>query len=592
MPSFGTGLNRSVCNQARAFHMKVFIYRRKSSEQEDRQALSLESQAAELQDLCTALHVEAPDFDFGEAKSAKYPNKRPLFAQMLKEIEKSTEGSKIVVWNADRLSRNSVDTGALIYLLDIEKLTEIVTPSQTFKNTPNDKFLLSLLCSQAKLDNDNKSISVKRGLKTKAEKGHLPSGAKPGYINDKFAEKGNKTIMDDPERFPLIKKAWELMISGLYNPPQVLEKLNNEWGFRTPKHRKIGGNPMSRSAIYKVFSDPFYYGMFEYPEGSGVWYRGKHNPMITKEQFERVQILIGGVNKPKPKTHEFPFTGMMKCGGCGAAVTAEEKWQTKCSSCRHKFSSLNRTECPKCKTKISEMTNPKIGHYIYYHCTKRKDANCSQQWVDATTLEKQINELISTIEIPESFKLWAIKKLNKLNDLEVQSQTSVISSLQNAYKDCLQKLNNLNKLKICPQNSDGTLLTDEEFVSQKLPLMQEKRELEDKMKKEGEQVEKWLELSEKTFNFARYAHTWFKDGDLKTKKAILQGIGSNLILKDKRISLDLLKPFQYIQEKQNAVIMVSERLEPAEESVPITQIMQLYDQNPSLLPRVDSNHEP
>src|SRR3989304_842315 len=104
---------------------------------------------------------------------------------------------------------------------------------------------------------------------------------------------------------------------------------------------------MCRSQIYRVFTDPFYYGYFQYPEGSGIWHKGKHKPMVEKEEFDRVQMILGRKGSPRPRTHEFAYTGAIRCGECQAMVTAEEKWQIICSNCRIKFASLNKEACPK-----------------------------------------------------------------------------------------------------------------------------------------------------------------------------------------------------------------------------------------------------
>jgi len=77
---------------------------------------------------------------------------------------------------------------------------------------------------------------------------------------------------------------WELMLRGIYTPPKILEIANNKWGFRTRQ-----GKVLSRSSIYRIFTNPFYSGWFEYPKGSGNWYKGKHEPMITQEEYDRVQ---------------------------------------------------------------------------------------------------------------------------------------------------------------------------------------------------------------------------------------------------------------------------------------------------------------
>ena len=136
-------------------------YFRKSSETEDRQVLSIPAQIEELDKLRLAENFVFKK-NFSEAHSAKNPG-RPIFNEMLDYID-SGEANAIVSWAPNRLSRNSMDTGRIIHLMDLGKLIEVQTPGQIYKNSPNDKFLLNLFCSQAKLENDNKGEDVKREI--------------------------------------------------------------------------------------------------------------------------------------------------------------------------------------------------------------------------------------------------------------------------------------------------------------------------------------------------------------------------------------------------------------------------------------------
>src|SRR3989344_9288756 len=226
--------------------IEYFIYARKSSESEDRQVLSIDSQKNELQEIIKRNGLKIINIK-EEAHSAKSPG-RPVFNNLLNEIERGT-AQGVVVWNVDRLSRNSVDTGRLVYLFDIGKLQEVVTPSQTFHNTPNDKFLLSLLCSTAKLDNDNKGINVKRGLKAKAERGIFPCQAPTGYVNNKYAERGNKTVEIAPDRFDAVRKMFEIVASQKYTPMQTLKIATDDWGFRQKNGKKL-----ARSTWYHMLT--------------------------------------------------------------------------------------------------------------------------------------------------------------------------------------------------------------------------------------------------------------------------------------------------------------------------------------------------
>jgi len=154
--------------------LKYFLYARKSSEQEDRQVLSIGSQKSELEALAKREKLQIVE-RLEESYSAKAPG-REIFNVMIKRIEKS-EAAGIVAWHPNRLSRNFVDTGYLVYLMNQNRLQDIRTPGQSYKNTPNDKFLLNLLCSQAKLENDNKGVDVKHGLRRKVEMSWHPGVA-------------------------------------------------------------------------------------------------------------------------------------------------------------------------------------------------------------------------------------------------------------------------------------------------------------------------------------------------------------------------------------------------------------------------------
>jgi site-specific DNA recombinase len=554
---------------------KFFIYARKSSDSEDRQVLSIDSQINELQLLAKRLKLNTEVIQ--ESKSAKAPG-RTEFGMMMERIY-AGEASGIICWKLDRLARNSVDGGAIIWAIKQQGI-EIITPSQTYNQAGENSFMMYVEFGMAQKFVDDLSKNVKRGLKAKAEKGWRPSGAPPGFMSDRFADKGNKTIKSHPTDFPLIRKCWDLMLTGTYSPPQILDKLNNEWGYRTPVHRKLGGRPMSRSKIYQVFTDEFYMGKFTY---QGVEYQGKHQAMVTPEEFWRVQSLLGIKGRPRPKSYSFKYTGLLRCGQCQAQITAEHKYQIICSVCKKKFASRSKTACPHCNTLISDMKNPTNLHYVYYHCTKRKDPNCTQGSVTEEKLEAQIDEQLSKIQISDKFKDWAIKYLNELHDTEVSDRTAVLETLQSSYNGVVKRIDNLVSLKISPQNSDGSLLSDEEFKNQKASLMKEKVSLEERLKDTGDRVKKWTELAEKTFNFAVHARYWFANGDEETKRQIFASLSSNMTLQDKIVLIDLQKPFEQIETIKQEEDTILEKFEPKEKIDLTGQIEALYAQNTSML---------
>jgi site-specific DNA recombinase len=365
---------------------------------------------------------------------------------------------------------------------------------------------------------------------------------------------------------------WDMMLSGLYSPPKIRDIANNEWGFRTRPTRKMGGKPFCMSAIYQLFTKPFYYGWFEYPSKSGQWYQGRHDPLVTEAEFNRVQAMLGRTGNPRPKKNsDFAFTGLIRCGECDSMVTAEDKYQIICSECRHKFASRNRNACPRCEIPIEKMTGATFLYYTYYHCTKQKNRRCTQKSVSAPEMERQIDGYLARVQISERFKEWAIKYLHELHVKESSSRNDIIRSQQSAYRNCILRIDNLVKLKTAPGNADGSQLSDEEYGRQRVALLKEKAAIEEMLRDAGHRVEQWLDLSEKTFEFACVARTRFAKGDSKAKKEILLTIGSNLTLKGKKLNIEAKKPFLLLENSLSGSEPKKEQIEPENHGLPQRQ---------------------
>ena len=190
--------------------IKYCLYARKSSEDDERQALSIDSQIKEMIGKAEKAGAEIVE-TLRESKSAKASGCRPIFNQLL-ELIRDGECNSILTWAPDRLSRNAGDLGSLVDLMDQGLLHEIRTHGQTFTNNPNEKFLLMILCSQEKLENANRGINVKRGQKTQAEMGYRPCMPPLGYLLEKnIGARGNHVIID-PERGPFIKEMFEHVV--------------------------------------------------------------------------------------------------------------------------------------------------------------------------------------------------------------------------------------------------------------------------------------------------------------------------------------------------------------------------------------------
>ena len=342
------------------------LYARKSSEADERQAMSIDSQIKEMQEAAEKNGLQIKEI-LKESHSAKDSGQRPVFNTLIKEIREGKYNA-ILTWAPDRLSRNAGDLGSLVDLMDQGLLKEIKTNGQHFTNTPSEKFLLMILCSQAKLENDNKAINVKRGQRAKIEMGVRPCLPPLGYKDRTYKDYMGKVTLDqDPLRAPIIKQMFEKVGLEGQSGRDILNWMN-EIGFTTRT-----GKRMALSNIYNLLKTPFYYGSFEYPEGSGKWYKGIHEALITKELFDMVQMQMKVAPKSKRGSKEFSFRKIFVCGACGSGVTAEEKFK--------------------------RLKDGTVRRYIYYHCTGGRDRQCKQQYISEEELINQLSKIIDEIEI-------------------------------------------------------------------------------------------------------------------------------------------------------------------------------------------------
>ncbi|MES2224902.1 MAG: recombinase family protein [Patescibacteria group bacterium] len=347
--------------------IRYCLYARKSSEAEEKQALSIESQVKEMLVLAQRENLNIVDM-YRESHSAKDCGQRPVYNKLLVDIREG-KFDGILVWHPDRLSRNAGDLGAVVDLLDQKKLVEIRTHTQRFTNNPNEKFLLMILGSQAKLENDNKSLNVKRGLKTKCELGFWPSVAPTGYLNSKNKdEKG--VVHIDPDRASTIKEMFAKVGHQGWSGRKVYR-----WLLET-KFKTRTGKPLTLSNIYMILNNHFYHGTFEYPKLSGRWFQGKHLPLISKDLFDDVQTQLHLQEKVNIKNKEFAFTRMLTCGACGSGVTAQEKYKT--------------------------LKDGSVAKYIYYGCTRSRNINCKEGYIEEKVLINQLTNIIDQIDLDKS----------------------------------------------------------------------------------------------------------------------------------------------------------------------------------------------
>jgi len=346
---------------------KYCLYARKSTESEEQQILSIDSQIKEMLKIAERDGLEIVDIK-RESHSAKAVGQREMFNEIVLDI-RSGKFTGILTWAPDRLSRNAGDLGSLVDLMDQKLLLEIRTFNQKFTNSPNEKFMLMILCSQAKLENDNKVENVKRGLRARCEMGLRPGVAPTGYLNEKNRDRKCQVIID-PERGHIVRQVFERVANEHWSGRKVFRWLKNDLKFKTRT-----GKDFSLSNIYLLLQNPFYYGIFEYPEKSGNWYQGKHKSLITKELFEKAIEQLKRDRIVRSELKEFAFTKLITCGICGSGVTADEKFK--------------------------EQKNGNTHRYVYYGCTRSRDKNCKCGYIREEDLIEQLVKIVDQLDLNE-----------------------------------------------------------------------------------------------------------------------------------------------------------------------------------------------
>ena len=471
---------------------RYFIYARKSTDDEERQQLSIPAQLDELKSFSQKENLEVID-TLIESKTAKKPG-RKIFNSMLDRID-AGEADGIIAWHPDRLARNAVDSGRIIYLIDTKKLADLKFPTVFFQNNPNGLFMLSIAFGQSKYFVDSLSENTKRGLRQKIKMGGYPSRAPVGYRNDRL----KRTVVVDKKIAPFILQAFELYSSGKV----ALDTISI---FLASKNIVSGGKMHRRykkDTVKSILMNPFYYGYFRY---KNELHEGKYKPILSKELFDRVQSVIVERGHVMPKeSYHYPFAGFIKCGECGMTITGESK------------------------TKFYQTTNHRVK-YTYYRCTKKsKVVRCLQKYVREDNLANQLNELIKQHSLPDE---WGKEFYQRIDDEEKQITQSLNRSGQAI------------KLKLAGIKSQlDTLLTSyldktidrDDYLDRKNELMKQRKTLE----------EQFINLPASQTAWLGPFRDWVKMGleakkiadpttDYYSKREFMLKTGSDFRLKDKK----------------------------------------------------------
>ena len=306
---------------------------------------------------------------------------------MVSYLRKRPDCRVLLVEKTDRLYRNLKD-----YLTIEELQVEIHLVKEnvilTKESRSSEKFIHGINVLMAKNYIDNLSEEVKKGLRTKAAQGLWPSFAPPGYVNTVRSD-GKRIIEPDSVLGPTIANLFEWLASGEYSL-KTLAKKGYEEGFRFRQSR--GKIPVT--TLHKVLRKRIYTGDFDY---GGKTYQGSHEPLVASEVWERVQEILDGRHEKKHRkvTHDFAFSGMVRCGHCGCSLVGEVKKR----------------------------------RYVYYHCTGYR-GNCSEPYTREEILEQQFATRLRDLVVPPAVLAWMQSELIQSDQTEQAARAQAMRRKQ------------------------------------------------------------------------------------------------------------------------------------------------------------------
>ncbi|HEX3069270.1 MAG TPA: recombinase family protein [Thermoanaerobaculia bacterium] len=393
---------------------RIAIYARKSTESDDRQAASIESQLHWAVKRCAELGLRDP-LIFTESQSAKIPG-RPEFARMVSLVEGGGVDT-VVCWKADRLSRNARDGGTVLWLVESKKLTQIITSDRTYTAEPDAELMLTIELGMSVKYSQDLAKNIRRGIDAKLRRGEWSFFAPLGYKNVRLSA-DRATIAVDEELAPYIQRLFALAASGTYSLSDLVRLTRDTWKLRIPRRRPNStARGISHTTVDHILRNPFYYGKLVV---KGEVYEGVHPPLVSKETFDRVQLMMKHRAKaaPRPKRNVFTLSGLLWCGLCGRRLTGYRK-----------------------RKKSGQES-------IYYVCSNRIRGRCAQPLVHETKVFSDLyRDLFRMAVRPEEYE-DAARILQAMRERETEAIEKTTARADAALRDVASQQKRLLNLLI------------------------------------------------------------------------------------------------------------------------------------------------
>ncbi|KKU79886.1 MAG: Recombinase [Parcubacteria group bacterium GW2011_GWA2_47_7] len=507
--------------------IKYVVYCRKSTEEDNRQILSLDSQRKENLERAERLGLNVVDV-LVESKSASVPG-REKFNEMMGRIA-TGEVQGIICWALDRLSRNPMDGGLLQWLLQQGQLRHIVTSTGEHHSGDNAIVLGVLFGAPSQFVVDLKR-GVRRGHEAKAQMGWPHGVAFTGFLNEKDGDRGAKKWRVDAERWPLVQQLFYRYLNGNISASQIAYFAREELKLTTPMRRRQGGKLIARSAIYNLLANPIYAGFF-FLGGKRYELHPSMPRIITEEEHLKILRMMSGKNVPRSEHFTATYSGYM-VSPYKEFIGQSLHFQLICE-CKQKFAYLNKDACPKCGKALGKIQNPKYLNYTYYYNIPRHKAKQRTRHIE----EKRVDEFLATyieknLQLSPGLVEWSKKYLHELSDKELQQNLEAVRS-QN-----MRKANLESKKKRYREMLAENLVTPDEYQKDVQEIEQELKSIS-----QAPVAVDWLAQANDMADLTLAAAEVIRRGETKAKRAVLSRLQSNLIWDEEKLNVINAEPFQ------------------------------------------------
>lgn len=372
-------------------------YVRVSSKEQREEGYSIQAQRKLLEEYAAKQGFEVLEW-FEEAETAKRAG-RAEFGRMLKLLRARKDIGHVLVEKTDRLYRNLADR---VKVDDLGRTLHFVKAGQVLgqNSRSSEKFIHDIQVVMAKNYVDNLSEETRKGMTEKAAQGLWPSYAPLGYLN----VRESPGIVIDWPRARIIRRMFEEYAASRMSIRDVT-RMGEAEGLRTRK-----GKVAAQSAVAKMLQNPVYTGSFDW---DGKRYLGKHDPLIPFSMFERVQEIMHGGARQRPKTRHFAFRGLLRCGTCGCMITAEIKKE------RH----------------------------VYYRCTRSR-RNCHELPITEGRLVGQLGEPLKRLRITPERMEWILDALKASHADEMKTRDEELRQIEKERAELTRRLDGIYEDKL------------------------------------------------------------------------------------------------------------------------------------------------